>query len=617
MDRQQGQEKALQAIMRDLVDALFQENIGGLAKKGRLLATSGELASVADLPLAGDESLFGISLAPESDLVFRVQSEGFLQDYRFSRLPAVLIVRRDGGHKRTLLMPADVLRLLVQSGSVSYPNLDGICEDLQRAEQHYTLALQATELVLAALPEERQSLFWLERLASLRDRPFHPTAYARSGWDEMDYYQYSAAYGQSFLINWVAVRRDYIKAAAGLGPQTPAQFLLTDDEEMQLEEAMHHAGVSVASYIALPVHPWQMRHVLPQCFADEFQQRIFVPVPLSTGAYRATSSVRSLVAGAVDQPHHLKLPLGIVTLGALRLLPGRYLENGQKGQQLLQQLMDHDPYLRETLRYCDEGRWWAFDNPAEDAFADKPGHLACQLRRYPVSTEEHTQLVPMNALTVNGPEGNVLFAQLTGKSTHETSTDDVLAFFQEICATFLRVAFTCAHYGVMPELHGQNALLLFRAGHVEQLILRDHDTLRIYPPWLKEAGVADPGYTVKPGTQNTLMNQSPEELLSYAQTLGIQVNLYAIACALRDAYAVPERLFWQMIRASVEQVLHTLALPTEQHQLLSDHFLVQDRWPLKLFLLPLLQRQGSGGGSMPSASGTIYNPLRRIERTNK
>ena len=39
-------------------------------------------------------------------------------------------------------------------------------------------------------------------------------------------------------------------------------------------------------------------------------------------------------------------------------------------------------------------------------------------------------------------------------------------------------------YGALPELHGQNILLSFEDGRVQKCVLRDHDTVRIYKPWL-------------------------------------------------------------------------------------------------------------------------------------
>jgi siderophore synthetase component len=616
----QHREIAARAIMHDLVDALLQENVAGITERGRLLLTSDEtreLSNQATLPLNTDEALFQIALSPEQSLLFRVRADGFLQAYRLSRLPTVLLTKHEAGWQAASLDPVALLQHLLSGAEAAYPNLSGVCEDLLCSLEHQTLALQASKRIIDPATRDFFSLRWLERLASLRDRPFHPTASARNGWSPEDYYHYSAQDGQSFALNWVAVRRDFVRAAPGLHKQTPAQFLLSQEEQVLLERAMDEVGASTSDFIPFPVHPWQMRHVLPHHYAHEWERGICVSLPVTPGRYCALSSVRSLVAAEPEgNPYHLKVPLGISTLGALRVLPPRYLENGQKGQQLLQRLIEQSPFLQENLLYCGEEHWWAFHDPAGDFFADKPGHLACQLRSYPPTTSLNSDLVaPMSALTVIVPgEGNLLFTHLLKERFAEVSStpEQSITLFREICDLFIQVTLFCVSRGILPEVHGQNTLLLFREGHVRQVLLRDHDTIRIYPPWLLQAGLSDPDYTVKPGTRNTLINQSPGELLAYFQTLGLQVNLYAFACALRDADGISEALLWREIGASIEEALETLDLSPSQKNLFADQLFARDHWPAKLFLLPLLQREGSGGGSMPSAMGNVYNPLSAV-----
>jgi siderophore synthetase component len=615
---QRSRERAAQIILSDLVNAILQEDLCGLTTRQDVYVEPTGLQLAADLPLVDGETLFTGVLSPERYLLFRVEKDGFLQECRLSRPPVVLLTWSNGAWQRMLLDAVALLRQLISVDQrVCYPNLDGVCDDLTCSLEHLSLALQASESITEPHVTDFASLRWIERLASLRDRPFHPTAHAKSGWDAADYYRYSAAYGQNFPLHWVAVRRDVVLAAPDARTRTPAQFLLSDQEQALLGVAMESAGVTSDSYIPLPVHSWQMQHVLPQMYADEWMQRLCVAL-LSTPGYVATSSVRSLVSERQEYSnYHLKVPLGIASLGALRLLPSRYLENSLRGQQLVKELVARDQFLRETLLYCKEDLWWAFHTTYNDHFADKPGHLACQLRYYPAEVRgAGTVLAPMSALSVVIPEkGNLLFDHLLKTRFGETGhREQIITLFREICDHFIQVALVCAVYGVMPEIHGQNTLFLFQDGHVRRLLLRDHDTIRIYQPWLEAAGLTDPHYIVKPGTQNTLILQSPAGLLSYFQTLGVQVNLYAIACALREAYRLPEALLWYEIGASIEQALDTLPLAAQQRDIFADLLLASPSWPTKWFLRPLLERQGAGGGSMPSAIGSGYNPLKNVRR---
>jgi hypothetical protein len=52
-------------------------------------------------------------------------------------------------------------------------------------------------------------------------------------------------------------------------------------------------------------------------------------------------------------------------------------------------------------------------------------------------------------------------------------------------------------------------------------VLRDHDTLRICPALMADAGVPAPDYAIDRSTPNTLILDAPDALLAYLQTLGI------------------------------------------------------------------------------------------------
>jgi staphyloferrin B synthase len=167
----------------------------------------------------------------------------------------------------------------------------------------------------------------------------------------------------------------------------------------------------------------------------------------------------------------------------------------------------------------------------------------------------------------------------------------------------------CFAYGVMPELHGQNVVLVCRNGDVAGLLLRDHDTLRICPPLLEARGIALPDYRIDPSTPNTLVLNDPEKLLAYFQTLAIEVNLYAIAIAMSARFDIEEAWFWRTIRASLSKWLEQSALSPAAQRLAREALLQSERWPFKQVLAPLLTQTQLGTG-MPSSFGEIANPLK-------
>src|SRR5439155_1516809 len=155
----------------------------------------------------------------------------------------------------------------------------------------------------------------------------------------------------------------------------------------------------------------------------------------------------------------------------------------------------------------------------------------------------------------------------------------------------------------MPELHGQNAVLVCHRGRVEGILLRDHDTVRLHRPWLVTAGLPDPGYDVKPGSPNSLWAASPEELLGWFQTLALQVSLQAIGRALVRAYGVEEDRVWRRLADVVRAARSGVDLPPAAAELTDRQLFHAAGWPTKLVLGPLLARVGTGGGSSGPARG--------------
>lgn len=163
----------------------------------------------------------------------------------------------------------------------------------------------------------------------------------------------------------------------------------------------------------------------------------------------------------------------------------------------------------------------------------------------------------------------------------------------------------------MPELHGQNSVLVWQHGYMKQMLLRDHDSVRLHLPWLQQQGIDDPQYMIRPGYSNSLYNDTPEELIFYLQTLGIQVNLYAIIDALSTVYNIEEKLLWNILRDQLREQLHEVPFAAEVRQVIYSILFEKEEWPLKLLVKPLLEQAGVPG-SMPSGQSTIQNPFLQL-----
>lgn len=452
----------------------------------------------------------------------------------------------------------------------------------------------------------------LEQCASLRDRPFHPVAKPKKGFTEADYRAYMAEFGNEVPLRWVAVARDAIVAGDGVADplhSRPERFLLDEPRQHALRQEMRRRGIE-ASHVALPVHPWQLRHVLPRMLGSELRDGVCVVLDLEHHGFLPTSSVRSL-APTAGGPHYLKLPLGIHSLGASRYLPAIKMINGQRSERLLRLAMAKDAVLAQRVFLCDETKWWAYLPPHANLFDEGPRHLSAMVRSYPpeLMDDPACRLVPMAALGVAlAPQQTGFVDEWLRYRDLPAESGAVLTLFRELCDSFVDIKLRMFRLGMLAEVHGQNAVLVWRAGRITGLLLRDHDSLRIHVPWLNRQGLSDPTYSLKPGHANTLYHDTPEDLLFYLQTLAIQVNLRAIIEVLAQRYTIAPARLWAALRGALEQAIEHIDFGVAERALLRQRLFEAPTWPLKLLVRPMIER-AAGPGSMPFGKSEIANPF--------
>ena len=449
-----------------------------------------------------------------------------------------------------------------------------------------------------------------EQFASLKDRPFHPVAKEKRGLTAEDYAVYQAEYHQPLAVQTVAIRKSHVIQGKGGTDEQYAQFW--GDTLLRCQQALIEKGYDTEDYVIFPVHPWQYEHVLPVQFSAEIKQGIVVLLDVTMGQYLSSSSMRTLIPLAAPFTH-LKVPFSMQSLGALRLTPTRYMKNGEAGETLLRDIIAQDTSLNGRVKLCDETVWWSYMNEAQDIFQDQSGHLTMQLRHYPESIKDAQMVTSMAALAAHE---STLYERIL--ETDHPTTEQINALFEQVSDAFLKMTLALMKYGVLPELHGQNVLVVFREGHVAEFVLRDHDTVRIFPEWLTAQGFKLPNYAVRKDTPNTLLNEDIETFFAYFQTLAVSVNLYAIVDALVDVFKVSEMELMTQLRQKMQHHIDTIDWLPGTSEEVERIIFTQETWPFKRILLPLLHQRGDGGGSMPSSIGRVPNPMKRTDnhRTN-
>ncbi len=456
----------------------------------------------------------------------------------------------------------------------------------------------------------------MEQWASLLDRPYHPTAKAKQGLSEREYRAYMAEFNAPVTLRWVAMVRSQVMTGAGVGEECPApvQWLAGGETRQALEREMASRGLT-RSHVAIPVHPWQYEHALPHWLEAAFAVGDCVSLDTVTEPWLATSSLRSL-APTTASPHFLKLPMAIHSLGASRYLPAVKMFNGDLSARLLHQAREKDARLAEALYLCDEGKWWAYLPQGATLFDEAPRHLSAMVRSYPRALlgDPGVRLVPMATLGTPLPGGeHHVFDDWLAQRGMTASPASVQALFGELCDSFFDINLRMFRLGMLAEVHGQNAVLVFKANRCHGLLLRDHDSLRISVARLEQHGMQDPCYCIKPGHANTLYHDSLEALLFWLQTLAIQVNLRAITDTLADHYALSRHDLWREMAIRLEARIDAIPFDDCDREMLKEQLFEREQWPYKRLIAPIIERAG-GPGSMPFDTSLTCNPFARVRR---
>lgn len=602
-------------VMQDLVDCLLAEKFFSEAQMTLLSPEQwNDKRSLPFSNLCKDESIWllsGIAVAVRPGITQSLE-----------KVPGTLVmVWRENKGCWEPIEPLDFMQMAFDiSNEFSDPDDQGRILFMEALE----ISLRQTELSMAHQVEteglmmlDNASFFlMMERWASLRDRPFHPLAKAKQGLSDKEYLAFQAEFARPVRLDWVAVDKSLLQCGEGivdLQQQYPAHYLLPDEWQAELVLEMQQRGIS-ETHVALPVHPWQREHVIEKEFVEWFRCSACCWLDFNSAEVYATSSLRSMTPG-FSSPDYLKLPMAVYSLSSSRYLPAVKMINGGRSEALLRYGKEQDSVLRKRLYLCDEQHWWAFMPPDASLFDEVPRHLSAQVRRYPYELLQDTayRLMPMAALGTLLPDSKRHFFDDWLKNRGlKTESFAVEILFRELCHCFFDVNLRMFRLGMVGEVHGQNAVLVWRSGQMAGVLLRDHDSLRVYVPWLERHGLSDPRWCLKAGHPNTLYHNNPEDLLFWLQTLAIQVNMRAIIDTLAECYMLRTENLWQIMREELNFLINDIEFDAAVRDMIRYQLFEAPLWPQKLLLTPMIERAG-GPGSMPFGKGEVVNPFLRLK----
>jgi staphyloferrin A synthase len=267
----------------------------------------------------------------------------------------------------------------------------------------------------------------------------------------------------------------------------------------------------------LPVHPWQVEHVL-----DRY------PWLLPTGERvpaRPLMSLRTL-APLAEPAWHLKTSLDVQMTSAVRIVSPAAVRNAPVVSALLHRLGARAGV--EVLREVAAGAVLVDGEPCAS--------LAVVRRQAPRLAPGEVA-VPLAALAAPSPaSGRPLVTEVAGGNP----TGWFAALVHRMLPPLLRLL----HFGVAMEAHGQNTLVVLRDGRPARLLYRDVGGVRLHPGRLRRAGV-DP-----PALHGALRTDDPAELHAKLFAAVLSTVVGELVAVLGREYGLAPDPLWRIVAAS-------------------------------------------------------------------
>ncbi|WP_028596451.1 IucA/IucC family protein [Paenibacillus assamensis] len=594
---------AVQRIMKDVMDAFLAEQFFQLDDRTTIALSAASNEWQQLFPLYKGVSVY------VGNIVFLVE-KCYKQGYQW--VAGSPIYKNEDEKWVEISSPTKVaqmvLRHVLSEEAYAHPGVSEFLAGLDIAIQQLHTSLEQAGVALSFTPSSAYEWYVKgEMVASLRDRPFHPLSKAKIGFTTEDYQNYMAEFGKKTTLHWVAIHNESVaKGSPEVADvdQVEPYDILHDEQKAMIDQELDNKGISKEQYTIIPVHTWQLQHIILPKFKQEIEDETIIVLDTQIGDFFATSSVRSLTSTTASTKM-LKLPISVLSLGAARYLPVVKLLNGIVGEKMFREAIACDETLAHKVFLCEENNWWGYMPASMGLFDDHPRHLAAQVRIYPEQLlDERYKFFPMSSLGVVLPDQHFL-TEIVGGSI---SKEEVIQFYSDLAAVFYDIVMRLFKVGIVPEIHGQNCCVVLKDNKVSGLLFRDHDSVRLHQPYLDKHGIEDPRYHIRPGYSNSLYNETLEKLIFYVQSLGTQVNLASIIEALSESYQIPVSTFWDITEAKLQEVLQVIDIPEADRYVLRYELFENKVWPAKLIIRPLLEADGVPG-AMPSGKGVGFNPF--------
>lgn len=389
----------------------------------------------------------------------------------------------------------------------------------------------------------------------IEGHPYHPCFKSRTGFTIDDHKHYGPEAKQSFTLQWVAVRRSYVRISV---LEEEENFWKRELGHLLWEDLLATLAVfdgTFEEYTFLPVHPWQW-HNMKHELAGLMEQKDLIPLNVQGDCYRATQSVRTLWNFTNPKKAQLKCSMNMVNTSSLRKLHAHAVCAAPHISEWLKQVIQLDAYLREeaSLVVLEEYAGIIFEPNANKHSSKLEGQLGSiwreSVRSYMKDEEE---AVPFTVLMMMEKDGRPFIDDWLCRY----GTEEWVKRLIEV--SVIPVWHLLVAHGIAVEAHAQNMILLHQNGWPTRVVLRDfHDSVEYMEEFIADRSLIPDFETIHDRFKDAPVDHyywmsSVEALRELAMDTLFVFHLSELSYVLEEQYGFAETHFWSRVKDGIQK----------------------------------------------------------------
>ncbi|OKJ14162.1 IucA/IucC family protein [Streptomyces sp. CB00316] len=503
----------------------------------------------------------------------------------------------------------DPLRFLTRARGLL--GLDGATLGHLIRELTLTLSADARLDHTALTARELADVGYAELEGHQTGHPWLVASKGRLGFSAADAARFTPETRSPLQLPWIAVSTR-IAQYRGVGHLTTPEHLYAQELDPSVRASfaaeLYARGLDPASYLYLPVHPWQWDEWIVPLFAPAIADGDILALHTDGDARLAQQSVRTFANVSRPDRHTVKLPLSVLNTLVWRGLPTERTLAAPAVTAWVQGLCEADPFLRDTCRVIllGEVASVAVEHPLYDHLPEAPYQYkeilgAIWREPLPPRLAPGERARTLASLLHTDPAGRAFTAELVERSGLAPEAW-LTRLFAALLPPLLHFLY---RYGTVFSPHGENAIVVFDENDVPvRLAIKDFvDDVNVSAHPLPEHD------TMPEEVRTVLLTEAPSFLTQFIHS-GLFVGVFRYLSPLcEEQLGVSEDAFWSLVRAEI--VRHHARFPG-----LKERFELFDMLTPEIERLCLNRNRLHVDGyrdrsSRPHAAihGTVPNPL--------